>query len=403
MSVVEQPTPVATADTAATRAELVARAVALRPLLREHAAAAEDNRRLSDEVNDVLTRAGMFRMLIRKQYGGYQADLRTVLEVTEALAEADSSASWVVSVGSVSSWIACVCSEQAQQDIFGADSDARFAGGVGPTVATPVEGGLRLSGRWGYASGSPHATWASLGAALTDDAGQVVDAVLSFVPVSEVTLEETWLTVGMRGTGSHTFVVDDVFVPRHRTISMSALSEGVCAVPADDPLYHVPFGALATLLLLGPLLGLGHAALDWTVAKAPTKPIHHTFFPRQTDSVGVQIDIARAALTLETARLHIYGAADELDSTVTRGEQIDFAARARLRAKFGYAAQQVLEAIHILLNVHGAGSFAEASPMQRYWRDANTAARHAGLNSTVGYETFGKSLLGVEERIGGIA
>jgi alkylation response protein AidB-like acyl-CoA dehydrogenase len=60
------------------------------------------------------------------------------------------------------------------------------------------------------------------------------------------------------------------------------------------------------------------------------------------------------------------------------------------------------EAIHILLNVHGAGSFAEPRPMQRYWRDANTAARHAGLNATVGYETYGKSLLGVEERIGGL-
>jgi alkylation response protein AidB-like acyl-CoA dehydrogenase len=118
--------------------------------------------------------------------------------------------------------------------------------------------------------------------------------------------------------------------------------------------------------------------------------------------VGVQTDIARAALILETARLHAAGAADELDTAASRGEQIDYAARGRLRAQYGYAAQQVLEAIHILLNVHGAGSFAEASPMQQYWRDANTAARHAGLNATVGYETYGKSLLGVEERIGGL-
>ncbi|WIX83915.1 acyl-CoA dehydrogenase family protein [Amycolatopsis carbonis] len=95
------------------------------------------------------------------------------------------------------------------------------------------------------------------------------------------------------------------------------------------------------------------------------------------------------------ARLHAYDIADELDATTPA----DYVARAEMRARFGYAAQQVLEALNILINVHGAAGFAETGRLPQFWRDANTAARHAALNSVVGYEIYGKALLDVEERI----
>ena len=150
----------------------------------------------------------------------------------------------------------------------------------------------------------------------------------------------------------------------------------------------------------GPILGMGRAALDLVVAKAPGKPVAQTTYARQSDSVGVQIQIAEAAVKVKTAQLHIYDIADELDAAAVLGEQVTYDVRAQARARAGYAAQQVLEAIQILANVHGAGGFAESSRMQQYWRDANTAARHGGLNAVIGYEIYGKALLGVEERIG---
>jgi 3-hydroxy-9,10-secoandrosta-1,3,5(10)-triene-9,17-dione monooxygenase len=153
------------------------------------------------------------------------------------------------------------------------------------------------------------------------------------------------------------------------------------------------------LTLLGTLLGLGRAALVLAIDQAPLKSMHHTFFARQRDSVGVQLQVAEAALKLQTAQLHAYRVADVLDSTAANGPDLEYRGRAQARAQFGYVAQQVLEAIHILVNVHGAAAFAETSLMQQYWRDANTAARHAGLNAYVGYEVFGKALLGVPERI----
>jgi 3-hydroxy-9,10-secoandrosta-1,3,5(10)-triene-9,17-dione monooxygenase len=162
---------------------------------------------------------------------------------------------------------------------------------------------------------------------------------------------------------------------------------------------ELPFGQVAMFPLIGTLLGLGRAALALAIEHAPLKSMHHTSFARQSDSVGVQVQMAQAALKLKTAELHAYAIADDLDGVIADRSELPYEDRARTRAQVGYAAQQVLEAIQIMLNVHGAASFAESSLMQQYWRDANTAARHAGLNEFIGYEVFGKALLGVPERI----
>jgi 3-hydroxy-9,10-secoandrosta-1,3,5(10)-triene-9,17-dione monooxygenase len=211
-------------------------------------------------------------------------------------------------------------------------------------------------------------------------------------------MEDTWHTTGMRGTGSNTWVGEDVFVPEHRLISMMAVAAGTWPVATAEPIYRIPFAPVATVLLLGTLLGAGKAALDLVIEKAPRKGMHHTFFASQSQSVGVQIQLGEAAMRLQTARLHVYQIVDELDA-IGEGSHVDYEARARMKAQAAYAAQQVLQAIHELVNIHGAGSFAESSRMQQIWRDANTAARHAGLNPGVGYEVYGKALLDIEERI----
>jgi 3-hydroxy-9,10-secoandrosta-1,3,5(10)-triene-9,17-dione monooxygenase len=380
--------------------ELVGRARALQPLLRENAAEGELLRRLPDTVSDALIEAGMFRLLTPTRFGGYAADLRTVINVSETLAEIDGSASWLVSIGSAGAWMmGQLCSSQAQQEIFGLNPDARVAGAGTPGSARRVDGGVRISGRWSYASGAHHADWASLAAVVVDESQEPVDAMFCVVPAKQLRLEKTWYTLGMRGTGSDTWVADDVFVPDHRTIPMSAIADETPRVADNESMFRLPFSTVATLVLVGPLLGIGRAALKLVIDKAPTKAMHDTFFSRQSESVGVQIQIAEAALELRTAQLHAYDIATTLDDAATNGQLVTYASRAEIRAQVGYVAQQVVHAISALVNVHGAGSFAESNRMQQYWRDANTAARHAALQTAVGYEIYGKSLLGIEERI----
>jgi 3-hydroxy-9,10-secoandrosta-1,3,5(10)-triene-9,17-dione monooxygenase len=138
--------------------------------------------------------------------------------------------------------------------------------------------------------------------------------------------------------------------------------------------------------------------MELVIEKAALKPVSHSRFERQIDSTAVRIQIANAALTVTTARLLTYDSADRLDASA-HGEPLDYQTRARLKAQAGRAAEQVLEVIQSLISIHGAGTFAEANRLQQIWRDANTAARHAGLNPLVGSQTYGDALLGFEDQI----
>ena len=247
-----------------THDEVVARARALQPVLRKHAAAGESLRRLPDPVNAALVRAGMFRLQTPRRFGGYGVGARTVLEVSEVLGEADASVSWLVAIGACGSWIGARYSPQAQEEFFGANPDARFAGATNLGQARRVPGGLSVSGRWPFASGAYHADWALGGAALP---GEPEEAMLCAMPVAELTLENSWRTVGMRGTGSDTWVGDDVFVPDDRAVSLGAIAEGDWPLPVDEPMYRVPSAPAVMLPLLGPLLGVGRAALPPSLSR----------------------------------------------------------------------------------------------------------------------------------------
>lgn len=383
------------------REELLTRVHALQALLHENSADGELLRRLPDAISDALTKAGLFRLLTPTRYGGYACDLRTLMTVTEALAEIDGSASWLVAIGANAAWgVSHLGSLQAQAEIFGPNPDVRLASTTIPGTARRAHEGLRISGRWPYMSGAHHADWVVLGATAYDGSEKARNGVFCAVPVTDLMLEKTWYTVGMRATGSDTMVADDVFVPEHRIVPVSAITDETPAREAvGRPQFRLPFATVATVNLVGPLLGLGTAALQLVTDQAKTRPLHNTFFARQSESVGVQIQIAEAAVQLHTARLHAYDVIDTLDDAADRKRLVSYASRAEIRARLGYLAQQVLEAISILINVHGASSFAESSRIQQYWRDANIAARHGSLQPVVAYEVYGKALLGIGEQI----
>jgi len=321
------------AITVPTREELVSRARALQPLLREHAAMADAERKAPDPVIDAVTAAGFYRLLSPRQFGGYEAEVRTVLEISESLGQADGSVAWLVGLGATAAWMASHFSDRARSEVFADNGDARIAGAATPGPARRVDGGLRVSGRWAYASGCPHATWAGIVAIVADDSGQPADAYWCLVPASDLRIEDTWRTTGMRGTGSNTWVGEDVFVPDYRTIPMDISAKEALPAPTDAPMYRLPFPTLGTLALLGPILGITGAALTYTIEKAPTKAMHHTIFTKQSESVGVQVQIAEAALKLETARLHIYAIADQLDRAAADDRHIDYDERAKARAQ----------------------------------------------------------------------
>ncbi|MFH8467020.1 acyl-CoA dehydrogenase family protein [Streptomyces sp. NPDC017991] len=384
-----------------THEDFVARAAALRPLLREHAVSTETGRRIPDPVIDALADAGLFKLATPRRYGGHQTSMRTMLDVSATLAEGDGSTSWVVTLVNVCNWLTSLFPSKAQDDVFGANPDARVTGVLSPTAtAARVDGGWQVSGRWYYNSGSSHSDWAVLGVPLTDESGAVVDQGLALAPRSDLTLEDTWFVAGMKGTASNCLVAEDIFVPEHRVMSVPAAIEGRYPTEhTDEVLSRSAFVPILALVLAGPQLGLGRAALEYVTEKASRKPISYTFYETQAESVAVQLQIAEAALRIDTATLHARRAASEIDQAAQQGTYLGFTQRARVRADTGWAIQNVLEAINTLVSVHGAGSFADVNPLQRIWRDANTAGRHAVAAPTVAFEVYGKALLGIDEKI----
>jgi 3-hydroxy-9,10-secoandrosta-1,3,5(10)-triene-9,17-dione monooxygenase len=208
-------------------------------------------------------------------------------------------------------------------------------------------------------------------------------------------IEDTWFVTGMKGTGSNTLVADDVFVPGHRYISVPKMIAGQVDNPYhDEALYRAAFVPGAAIILAGPQLGLAQAALDIVLEKAPKRGIAYTFYDKQTEAPGFQLAVAKAASLVDSAHLHAYRAAADIDEAAHHGIHPDYAARARVRMDTGRAIVYAREAVRELVSPHGASSFAESSAMQRHWRDSEVASRHAVANPEISAEVYGRALLG---------
>jgi len=382
--------------------DLVARARELGPLLRKNAPAGEANRRVEEETIEAATRAGLMRVCTPKRYGGWEMNTRAMLDVSAAIAEADGGAGWVVNLNNICCWLTSLYPVKAQDEVFGANPDARVSGVLNPTATSKkVDGGFRMSGTWHYNSGGWHAQWAVLGMPIVNGAGAAIDQGLALIPMSDLERVDTWFVAGMKSTGSICLKADDVFVPDHRLLSVPRAIEGdyPTEMRSREPFYRSAFVPILAIILVGPILGLGRAALDFVREKAASRTIAYTFFEKQSASVAFQLQVAEAALMIDTAHFHAYRAADDIDEAALRGVYPDMLTRARVRADTGYVVEKITQAIDKLMFAHGSAGFADASPLQRIWRDAAVASRHAVVLPPIGYELLGKALLGVENNV----
>jgi len=377
--------------------ELVRRAQSHIGLLERNAREADAQRSIPAENVDALRADGLFRLLTPARYGGFESSFETQIAVTSELARGCASTAWVVMILSGVGWITSLYPEAALDEVFGADADALVAGVLTPSAEiTRQPGGYQVSGRWAFASGSLQATWAALATPKTDEC----EHGLVLIPMSSLTIEDTWHTVGMRGTGSNTVVASDVFVPDHRFLPLDAALAGeLPSQHGPNPLYRCSIPAQGALVLAGPMMGLAQAALDYVVEKAHTRGITYTIYERQVDAPTVQLAVAKAASALDTARLHIARGVDDMASAAAAGTPLDYVTRARIRMDTGVAVHNSREAVRVLCSVHGAAAFADQSPLGRIARDIETASRHALATPDLNAEIYGRALLGVEAKI----
>ncbi|MFF0087250.1 acyl-CoA dehydrogenase family protein [Streptomyces canus] len=375
--------------------DLVRRAAELVPLIRERAEQTSQARRVVPDVVKALEGAGLFKLFVPKRYGGHQANMNTAVQTIAEVARGDGSTAWAVALLNVCTWFATTFSQAAQDDVFGADPDAKVCGIFTPgTKAERVDGGYLVSGRWPFASGSFAADWGTLGIALDVPEGEDPRA-LALIPAEAWTIEPTWFVAGMKGSGSDTIVVEDHFVPDHRIQRFLDMREARYLTPhTDDQNSHMAFIAVAALILVAPQLGLARHALERTRAKLPEKPVAYTTYRAARTSPTHQLGVATAATKFHQAELLMRQACLDIDAGAAAHILPSMEVRGRVRNDTGIIAELVKDGIDLLMTANGAGSFADANVLSRIWQDAEIAGRHAYVSPEVGKEAYGKLLLG---------
>lgn len=379
------------------RTELVRRASELVPLLQKNAPYGEENRRLSEETIEALADAGILKMRVPTRYGGYESDMRTVVEVISELGRGDGSTAWTVSVWAISAWMAGLFPDEVQDEIF-STPDVRISGILSPgAIAVPTDGGVIVNGQWKFNSGSQQSHWNTNAAVRpTPDGG--FEPVMIAVPLSDLQIVDDWHTAGLRGTGSVTTIAKDVFVPEARVLPMVPVLQGQhrSVANASSPIYRAPFMPTACATVSAPALGLARAAKEAFFERLPGRKITYTAYENQSEAPITHLQVAEATMKIDEAEFHAYRAADMLDTKGPTGEPWTLEERARVRLDLGAVCLRAKEAVDILNTASGGSSIYTSVPIQRIERDIQTINLHAILHPNTNLELYGRVLCGLE-------
>jgi indole-3-acetate monooxygenase len=368
---------------------LIEAARALGPTIRTCREQIEQERRLPPVLLDAIVEAGLFRMTLPRSVGGLEADPITVTRVVEALSFEDGAVGWSVMIANQNAAAAYLLAPDAAAEIFG-DARAVCGGSSMPKGrAVRVAGGYRVTGRWPLASGIDHATWIGCSCIVVDDhavaagPGATPQIRRFHLPPSDCQILDTWTSTGLRGTASHDFVVDDIFVPEERTHPFPGRGAQVRGVRSFQLMGHG-----------GHALGIARAAIDMLVelacAKTPT-----TSKVLLRDDRLVQHQVAQADTLVESARSHLYGTAQGTWDAAGAGAEITRPERARLRMAVSNAVTGAVQAVDMMYAAGGSSSIYASNPLDRHFRDIHTAAAHMLVNAAT-YVHGGRVLLGLE-------
>jgi alkylation response protein AidB-like acyl-CoA dehydrogenase len=379
------------------REELVGRAAEAAETLRRHASWTEKNRRLHDESIEALADAGVFKLRRPARYGGYEADTATLVDVATELGRADGSGSWVASVYWIPTFMTCMFPDEVQDEVF-STPDVRVCGTLSPSgLATPTDGGVVVTGRWGFVSGAHHSHWQEISAILAPPDGEPYP-IMALVPMSDLLIVDDWETSGLKGTGSVSTVAKDVFVPQERILPLPAVLQEQYAstINASSPIYTAPLLPVASASSVGTLIGLGTAALETFHKRLPDRKITYTQYESQREAPLTHHQVAQATNALDQASFHAHRLADVVDRKARDGEPWKLIERATARGDLGTVVRSVRTAVDVLAEGSGGSSIYADVPMQRIARDVHAVYQHALMHPNTNDELYGRVLCGLE-------
>ena len=382
------------------REALVDAALSLLPEIRGMADEIDDARRLPDRLVSKLIDAGFFRMMLDRELGGLEADPVTAAQVVETLSSVSPSVGWVVMiVASTNFWTARVLPDDAVGDIFTPCTPVNVGGNLVPHGrAVKVEGGWRVSGRWPLGSGCWQADWVASGGWLHDGQGPIMEDDtpawrVFYTPIGNCRILDTWYSTGLRGTGSHDYTMEDIFVP-DRLVTRHPLR-----APNLRPSRHYAYSAMVIAAMAAVALGAARGAVD-SLTEVLGEKLELPSGRPASSRIDKQADLGTAEALVGSARAYLYDVLAQVWAKITAGEPLTSELRGRFRLACTNAATASVAAVDRVYGAGGTDSIYSSSPVDRLFRDVHTVAAHVAMRPST-FADGGALLLGQQPGIPG--
>ena len=368
----------------------------LAPRIRSAADEIEAKRELPRELFEALADAGLFHLALPRSLGGPEIDPPSYIEVIETLGQADASTAWAVNQGAIFATYAARMPRDLARAIWIETPRAVVANTPAPTAtAVVVPGGYRVTGRQGFSTGCRHAAWVAAHAQVVVDGEPRrlpdgnPDVRYLFVPVAEAQLLDTWHVRGMRGTGTHHFAVNDVFVPGWRTVlsvTPPLLESG--------PLYKIPRTLLFASGDAAVALGTARACLDTFLELAGAKTPRAMAAPLREQSM-IQNMVGHAEADLRAGRALLRETVREVWASTCANGEITLDERAALRLATTHGIRLAVRVVDAVYNAAGATAIYESHILQRHFQDIHVISQHL-QGRLAHYELVGQHWLGLK-------
>ena len=378
--------------------ELLDKARALQPVLRERAAECKAQRRIPDATIRDFQDAGFFKILQAEHYGGYAMDPQVFYMVGHELARACPSSAWVLGVVAVHNWQLALFDPRAAEDVWQDDPTVLISSSYAPVgKVTPVDGGYKLSGRWSFSSGSEHCQWVFLGAVVPtpDEPFNMLNYRTFLLPTEDYEIVDNWDVIGLQGTGSHDVVVDAAFVPEHRTLK--SIDGFHCDNPGNTvntaPLFRMPFMQVFVRAVCTASLGACEGALEHYIEVARTRVAGPV--PMRDDPGARQL-AAEVKSELEQMKLVMVRNFDRMMECTRAGVSIPVQDRVRYRYDSAVVADRCLVLSGRMLKAAGSGGIRHGSDLLAKHLDILASQAHVANHSIPFATNMGGVLFGQE-------
>ncbi|KZS61413.1 MAG: acyl-CoA dehydrogenase [Mycobacterium pseudokansasii] len=363
--------------------------------LGQRAQEAEDLRRLPAATVIELVESGFFDLLKPTRYGGQQAGFAAIFDPVRRMAHGCASTAWTAAFYTLHNWMLALFDERAQSEGFGSRPFLASAPLAPTGRGVAVDGGVRLSGRWSWATGVMDGNWTIVGALCGPD--NAIYPALAMVPADDIRIVDVWQTDGMRATGSNDVVIEDVFVPEHRLIKVSDIYAGTApgAQLYDAAVYRWPLVPALALVAAMPALGAAERVTAIFAERLHERVLAYDG-GRQKDRPAAQARLAEARVRLRALHGLLAGTVEGIEQILTAGERVARPVRADARLAAAHIVRESRAVITALLEASGAGAHFLSNPLQRARRDVDVLSGHVVFDYDVSRELAGALAIGVK-------